>query len=130
MPVLRDIDMFLASREATFIVGPSGCAGKSTSGSILLGHYTLGFGKGDWCSSTNKVCDIYLDAIWFRRHVADVTQLEGPAGVGAQVFNGSTIHWNVTIGAVGSGRPFEDMTRAEGEKACQPTMLEPCASGL
>lgn len=22
------------------------------------------------------------------------------------------------------------MTRAEGEKACQPTMLEPCASGL
>ncbi|KAH0831339.1 P-loop containing nucleoside triphosphate hydrolase protein [Lanmaoa asiatica] len=124
VPVLRDVDMFLPSRETTFIVGPSGC-GKSTIGSILLGYYSPALGKGEVLLDEQDLR--YLDATWVRRHVAGVTQ--GSAGGGAQVFRGS-IHWNVALGAVGSGRCVEDVTRAEVEEACRLAMLEGWVSGL
>ena len=124
MPVLRDVDMFLPSGETTFIVGASGC-GKSTIGSILLGYYTPALGKGEVLLDEQDLR--YLDATWVRQHVAGVTQ--GSAGVGAQVFMGS-IHWNVALGAVGSGRRVEDVTRAEVEEACRLAMLEGWVFGL
>ena len=124
VPVLRDVDMFLPSGETTFIVGPSGC-GKSTIGSILLGYYTPELDNGDVLLDEQDLR--YLDTTWVRRHVAGVTQ--GSAGVGAQVFRGS-IYWNVALGAVGSGRRVEDVTRAEVEEACRLAMLEGWVSGL
>ncbi|KAG8216217.1 P-loop containing nucleoside triphosphate hydrolase protein [Butyriboletus roseoflavus] len=124
VPVLRDVDMFLPSRETTFIVGPSGC-GKSTIGSILLGHYTPALDGGEVLLDEQELR--YLDSTWVRRHVAGVTQ--GSAGVGAQVFRGS-IHWNIALGAVGSGRPVQEVTRAEVEEACQLAMLEAWVLGL
>jgi ATP-binding cassette subfamily B (MDR/TAP) protein 1 len=124
VPVLRDVDMYLPSRETTFIVGPSGC-GKSTLGSVLLGYYTPELGRGEVLLDEQDVR--YLDSTWLRRHVAGVTQ--GSAGVGAQVFRGS-IHWNVALGAVGSGRRAEDVTRAEVEEACRVAMLEGWVLGL
>ncbi|KAF9225024.1 hypothetical protein BS17DRAFT_752105 [Gyrodon lividus] len=124
VPVLRDIDIYLPSRETTFIVGPSGC-GKSTLGSVLLGYYTPDLGKGEVLLDEQDVR--YLDSVWLRRHVAGVTQ--GSAGVGAQAFRGS-IHWNVALGAVGSGRRAEDVTRAEVEEACRVAMLEGWVLGL
>lgn len=124
VPVLRDVDMFLPSRETTFIVGPSGC-GKSTIGSILLGYYTPALGKGEVLLDDQDLR--YLDVAWVRRHVAGVTQ--GSAGVGAQIFRGS-IHWNIALGAVGSGRRVEDVTHAEVEEACRLAMLEEWVSGL
>lgn len=124
VPVLRDVDIFLPSRETTFIVGPSGC-GKSTIGSILLGYYTPALGKGEVLLDEQDLR--YLDASWVRQHVAGVTQ--GSAGVGAQVFRGS-IHWNVALGAVGSGRRVEDVTHAEVEEACRLAMLEGWVMGL
>ncbi|KAF8452773.1 P-loop containing nucleoside triphosphate hydrolase protein [Boletus edulis BED1] len=124
MPVLRNVDIFLPSRETTFIVGPSGC-GKSTIGSILLGYYTPGLGKGEVLLDEQDLR--YLDIAWVRKHVAGVTQ--GSAGVGAQVFRGS-IHWNVALGAAGSGRNVEDVTRVEVEEACRLAMLEGWVLGL
>ncbi|KAF9237819.1 P-loop containing nucleoside triphosphate hydrolase protein [Melanogaster broomeanus] len=124
VPVLREVDLYLPARETTFIVGPSGC-GKSTLGSILLGYYTPELGKGEVLLDEQDVR--YLDSRWLRRHVAGVTQ--GSAGVGAQVFRGS-IHWNVALGAVGSGRRAEDVTREEVEEACRVAMLEGWVWGL
>ena len=124
VPVLRNVDMFLPSHETTFIVGASGC-GKSTIGSILLGYYTPALGKGEVLLDEQDLR--YLDVAWVRKHVAGVTQ--GSAGVGAQVFRGS-IHWNVALGAVGSGRRVEDVTRAEVEEACRLAMLEGWVLGL
>ncbi|KIK97394.1 hypothetical protein PAXRUDRAFT_824978 [Paxillus rubicundulus Ve08.2h10] len=124
VPVLRNVDMYLPSRETTFIVGPSGC-GKSTLGSVLLGYYTPELGRGEVLLDEQDVR--YLDSAWLRRHVAGVTQ--GSAGVGAQVFRGS-IHWNVALGAAGSGRRAEDVTRAEVEEACRVAMLEGWVLGL
>lgn len=124
VPVLRNVDMFLPSRETTFIVGSSG-SGKSTIGSILLGHYTPALGTGEVLLDEQDLR--YLDAAWVQTHVAGVTQ--GSAGVGAQVFKGS-IHWNVALGAVGSGRRVENVTHAEVEEACRLAMLEGWVLGL
>ena len=124
LPVLRNVDMFLPSHETTFVVGPSG-SGKSTIGSILLGYYTPALGKGEVLLDEQDLR--YLDVAWVRKHVAGVTQ--GSAGVGAQVFRGS-VHWNVALGAVGSGRRVEDVTCAEVEEACRLAMLEGWVLGL
>ncbi|KAH7883108.1 P-loop containing nucleoside triphosphate hydrolase protein [Phlebopus sp. FC_14] len=118
VPVIRGVDMYLPSRETTFIVGPSGC-GKSTLGSVLLGHYIPALGKGEVLLDEQDIR--YLDSNWVRRRVAGVTQ--GSAGTGAQVFRGS-VHWNIALGAVGSGRRVEDVSRAEVEEACRVAMLE------
>ena len=57
----------------------------------------------------------YLNVAWVRKHVTGVTQ--GLAGISTQVFRGS-IHWDVALGAVGSGRHIGDMTCAKVEEAC------------
>ena len=124
VPILCGVEMFFPPGETTFVVGPSGC-GKSTIGSILLGYYSPALGKGEVLLDGQDLR--YLDATWVRRHVAGVTQ--GSAGASAQVFRGS-IHWNVALGAVGSGRRAEDVTRAEVEEACRLAMLESWVSGL
>lgn len=115
-PALREVDMYIPARETTFIVGPSGC-GKSTIGSILLGHYV--HAEGELLIDEQDVK--YLDASWLRKHIAGVVQGSGAGS--AQVFHAS-VHWNVALGAVGSGRRIEDVTRTEVEEACRIAMLE------
>lgn len=124
VPVLRNVNIFFPSHETTFIVGSSGC-GKSTIGSILLGYYTPALDNGEVLLDEQDLR--YLDVAWVRKHVAGVTQ--GSAGIGAQVFRGS-VHWNVALGAVGSGRRVEDVTPAEVEEACRLAMLEGWVLGL
>ena len=125
-PVLRGVDMYLPARETTYIVGPSGC-GKSTIGALLLGQYTLSPSEGNGNLLLDEQDMRYLDPIWVRRHVAGVVQ--GSAGQGAQVFRGS-VHWNVALGAVGSGRRVEDVSREEVREACRIAMLEGWINGL
>ncbi|KAG6328892.1 hypothetical protein ID866_10197, partial [Astraeus odoratus] len=121
-PVLHNVDMYLPARETTYIVGSSGC-GKSTIGSLLLGTYTVRSGSGDILLDEQDIR--YLDMAWVRHYVAGVVQ----GSAGAQVFNG-TVHWNVALGAVGSGRRVEDVTREEVVEACRMAMLEGWISGL
>jgi len=124
-PVLSGVNMYLPARETTYIVGPSGC-GKSTIGALLLGQYALpSEGNGNLLLDEQDIR--YLDPTWVRRHVAGVVQ--GSAGQGAQVFRGS-VHWNVALGVVGSGRRVEDVSREEVREACRIAMLEGWVNGL
>ncbi|KAI6120166.1 P-loop containing nucleoside triphosphate hydrolase protein [Pisolithus croceorrhizus] len=117
IPVLHDINMYIPAHETTYIVGPSGC-GKSTIGALLLGQYALAR-VGNPSSRLSSQGDIliddqdmrYLDPTWLRHNVAGVIQ--NSASAGAPVFRG-TIHFNVALGAVGSGRRVEDVSREEG----------------
>ncbi|KAF9237822.1 hypothetical protein BU15DRAFT_75616 [Melanogaster broomeanus] len=68
IPVLREVDMYIPTRETTFIVGPSSC-GKSTLGSIRLGYYAP-----ERRSALDKQDVQYLDSPWLRRRVAGVAQ--------------------------------------------------------
>ena len=124
--VLSDINMYLPARETTYIVGPSGC-GKSTIGALLLGQYAPLPSEGNGNLLLDEQDIRYLDPTWVRRHVAGVVQ--GSAGQGAQVFRGS-VHWNVALGAVGSGRRVEDVSREEVREACRIAMLEGWINGL
>ncbi|KAL4066261.1 P-loop containing nucleoside triphosphate hydrolase protein [Scleroderma yunnanense] len=126
IPVLRGVDMYLPARETTYIVGPSGC-GKSTIGALLLGHYAPSTSDNNGNLLLDEQDIRYLDPSWVRRHVAGVVQ--GSAGQGAQVFRGS-VHWNVALGAVGSGRRVDDVSREEVREACRIAMLEGWVSGL
>ncbi|KAI6039143.1 P-loop containing nucleoside triphosphate hydrolase protein [Pisolithus marmoratus] len=133
MPVLRDIDMYIPAHETTYIVGPSGC-GKSTIGALLLGQYALpraGRPSSQLSSQGDILIDDqdmrYLDPTWLRHHIAGVVQ--NSASAGAPIFHG-TIHFNVALGAVGSGRRVEDVTREEVIEACRMAMLEGWVTGL
>ena len=95
--------------------------------STLLGQYTLSPSEGSGNLLLDEQDMRYLDPIWVRRHVAGVVQ--GSAGQGAQVFRGS-VHWNVALGAVGSGRRVEDVSREEVREACRIAMLEGWINGL
>ncbi|KAI6096138.1 P-loop containing nucleoside triphosphate hydrolase protein [Pisolithus sp. B1] len=133
IPVLHDINMYIPAHETTYIVGPSGC-GKSTIGALLLGQYALAR-VGNPSSRLSSQGDIliddqdmrYLDPTWLRHNVAGVIQ--NSASAGAPVFRG-TIHFNVALGAVGSGRRVEDVSREEVIEACRMAMLEGWVIGL
>lgn len=133
IPALHDINMYIPAHETTYIVGPSGC-GKSTIGALLLGQYALPR-VGNPSSQLSSQGDIliddqdmrYLDPTWLRHNVAGVIQ--NSASAGAPVFYG-TIHFNVALGAVGSGRRVEDVSREEVIEACRMAMLEGWITGL
>lgn len=118
--VLHHITMFLPARETTFIVGSSG-SGKSTVGAILMGIYNPNSG----CVYLDEQDLRYIDDAYASSRIAGVAQ----GASSAPVFPGS-LHENVALGTVGTGKRSEDVSRAEVEEACRVAMLESWAIGL
>lgn len=118
--VLRNLTMFIPAKETTFIVGSSG-SGKSTVGAILMGIYNPNSG----CVYLDQQDVRYIDAAYASSRIAGVAQ----GASSAPVFSGS-LHENVALGTVGTGKRSEDVSRAEVEEACRVAMLESWAIGL
>ncbi|KAF2665239.1 P-loop containing nucleoside triphosphate hydrolase protein [Microthyrium microscopicum] len=68
-PVLRNVDMFFAAGETTFVVGKSG-SGKSTIGQLLLKFYKPS--SGDIDLDGNSILPV--DPAWLRRKILLVEQ--------------------------------------------------------
>jgi len=111
-PVLRDVTIYIAASETTFIVGGSG-SGKSTVAQLLLRMYDVQRGT----ISLDDQDVQYLDTNWTRQHVGAVSQ-------GAILFD-MTVHDNVAMGLAGPGskRRPQDATRGEVIEACQTALL-------
>ncbi|GAA6016228.1 hypothetical protein JCM11491_003775 [Sporobolomyces phaffii] len=116
-PALRDVSLYFAARETTYVVGTSG-SGKSTVGNLLLGLYHTESGQ---IEVDEQGLD-WIDEEWLRSHVACVSQ-------GASVLFDGSIHDNVAIGVVGqlqedgTKRKKEDVTREEVVKACRGALI-------
>jgi ATP-binding cassette subfamily B (MDR/TAP) protein 1 len=67
----------------------------------------------------------YIDGSYASSRIAGVAQ----GASSAPVFSGS-LHENVALGTVGTGKRSEDVSRAEVEEACRVAMLESWAIGL
>ena len=93
------------------VVGQSG-SGKSTVGSLLMGLYVAGAGR---ITLDDQELD-FIDPAWIRSQIAMVSQ-------GSAVLIDGTVHDNVAIGAIGSGRRLEDVTRAEVVAACTAALI-------
>lgn len=116
-PALKNVHLYLASRETTYIVGGSG-SGKSTVGNLLLGLYKPDSGKIEVDEQGLE----WIDEEWLRGHVACVSQ-------GASVIFDGSVHDNVAIGVVGQIRPDgtrrdpKDVTREEVTDACRGALV-------
>lgn len=116
-PALRDVSLYFAARETTFVVGTSG-SGKSTVGSLLMALYRPDSGRVEVDEQGLE----WIDEEWLRGHVACVSQ-------GASVLFDGTIHDNVAVGVVGqlqedgSKRRKEDVTREEVVAACRGALI-------
>ena len=113
LPVLRDVDMYFAAHETTFIVGGSG-SGKSTIAQLLLRMYEPQHGTIELDNQSYA----HLDPQWTQRHVAAVNQ-------GCMLFDVS-VHDNVAMGLLGGGegtRTYAHATRAEVVSACRVALL-------
>jgi ATP-binding cassette, subfamily B (MDR/TAP), member 1 len=111
-PVLKDVTIYIAASETTFIVGGSG-SGKSTIAQLLLRMYDIQRGT----ISLDDQDVQYLDTDWTRQHIGAISQ-------GAILFD-MTVHDNVAMGLAGPGskRRPEDATRREVIEACQTALL-------
>lgn len=115
-PALKNVHLYLAAKETTYIVGGSG-SGKSTVGNLLLGLYRPE-------SGTIEVDEQGLDWIddeWLRGHVACVSQ-------GASVIFDGTVHDNIAIGVVGQIQP--DGTRRDPKDVKREEVIEACRGAL
>ncbi|GAA5977439.1 hypothetical protein JCM10908_004980 [Rhodotorula pacifica] len=116
-PALRDVNLYFAARETTYVVGTSG-SGKSTVGALLLGLYGLKSGRVEVDEQGLE----WIDEDWLRTHVACVSQ-------GASVLFEGTVHDNVAIGVVGqlqedgSTRSVQEVSREEVIAACRVALL-------
>ncbi|GEM10173.1 pheromone transporter [Rhodotorula toruloides] len=116
-PALRDVSLYFAARETTYIVGTSG-SGKSTVGSLLMALYRPDLGRIEVDEQGLE----WIDEDWLRGHVACVSQ-------GASVLFDGTIHDNVAVGVVGqlqedgTKRRKEDVTREEVIAACRGALI-------
>lgn len=116
-PALKDVSLYLAARETTYIVGGSG-SGKSTVGSLLLGMYRPEEGRVEVDEQGLE----WIDEDWLRSHVACVSQ-------GASVIFDGTVHDNVAIGVVGqlredgTKRTAKDVSREEVTAACRGALI-------
>jgi len=116
-PALRNVSLYFAARETTYVVGISG-SGKSTVGNLLLGLYKAETGQ---IEVDEQGLD-WIDEEWLRSHVACVSQ-------GASVLFDGNIHDNVAIGVVGqiredgTKRKMEDVTREEVVAACRGALI-------
>lgn len=116
-PALRDVSLYFAARETTYVVGSSG-SGKSTVGCLLLGLYGLSSGRVEIDEQGLE----WIDEEWLRGHVACVSQ-------GASVLIEGTVHENIAIGVVGqlqedgTSRSVQDVARDEVIAACRAALL-------
>ncbi|GAA5982821.1 hypothetical protein JCM11641_004636 [Rhodosporidiobolus odoratus] len=116
-PALKDVSLYFAARETTYVVGTSG-SGKSTVGQLLLGLYKAEQGRIEVDEQGLE----WIDEEWLRGHVACVSQ-------GASVLFDGTIHDNVAVGVVGqlqedgSRRRQQDVTREEVVAACRGALI-------
>ncbi|GAA6014293.1 hypothetical protein JCM10207_005411 [Rhodosporidiobolus poonsookiae] len=114
---LRDVSLYFAARETTYVVGTSG-SGKSTVGQLLLGLYRAEQGRVE----VDEQGLDWIDEEWLRGHVACVSQ-------GASVLFDGTIHDNVAVGVVGqlqedgSRRKPKDVSRDEVIAACRGALI-------
>ncbi|GAA5909077.1 hypothetical protein JCM6882_001182 [Rhodosporidiobolus microsporus] len=116
-PALKDVSLYFAARETTYVVGTSG-SGKSTVGQLLLGLYKAESGRVEVDEQGLE----WIDEEWLRGHVACVSQ-------GASVLFDGTIHDNVAVGVVGqlqddgTRRRQEDVSRDEVVAACRGALI-------
>ncbi|BGP18098.1 hypothetical protein JCM10213_004752 [Rhodosporidiobolus nylandii] len=116
-PALKDVSLYFAARETTYVVGTSG-SGKSTVGQLLLGLYKPDSGRVEVDEQGLE----WIDEDWLRGHVACVSQ-------GASVLFDGTIHDNVAVGVVGqlqedgTRRRQEDVSREEVVAACRGALI-------
>lgn len=110
VPVLRDVSVFLPAHETTFIVGGSG-SGKSTLSQLLLHMYEPTSGQLLFEDNPLNL----IDEDWIRLHVASVTQ--------DCILFDMTVHDNVAMGLVGSGRTPGDASRDEVVAACRAALM-------
>lgn len=118
-PALKAVNLYLAARETTYIVGGSG-SGKSTVGNLLLGLYHIQAADGK--IEVDEQGLEWIDQEWLRGHIACVSQ-------GASVIFDGSVHDNVAIGVVGqllpdgSRRDPSTVTREEVIQACRGALV-------
>ncbi|KAH8833741.1 P-loop containing nucleoside triphosphate hydrolase protein [Flagelloscypha sp. PMI_526] len=110
VPVLLDVSIYLPANEMTFVVGSSG-SGKSTLSQLLLHMYAPG--EGVILLEDHPLH--LLDKEWVRQHVASVSQ--------DCILFDMSVHDNVAMGLVGSGRRPEDVSREDVINACRAALI-------
>ena len=71
VPVLKDVSIYLAAQDTTFIVGSSG-SGKSTIAHLLQRLYQVPQGSGMFSLDDQDLA--YCDEAWSRDHISSVSQ--------------------------------------------------------
>ncbi|KAI0703024.1 P-loop containing nucleoside triphosphate hydrolase protein [Cytidiella melzeri] len=121
MPVLRNVNIYLAAQDTTFIVGSSG-SGKSTIAHLLQRMYDISKGCG-MISLDNQDLS-YCDEDWSRDHISSVSQ--------TCILFDMTVHENVAMGLAGpwSRRRPESVKRSEVENVCRAALMHDFICGL
>lgn len=114
IPVLRDVSIYMAAQDTTFIVGSSG-SGKSTIVHLLQRMYDVPRECGMITLDDQDLA--YCDEAWSRENISSVSQ--------TCILFDMTVHDNVAMGLAGpwSRRDPETVTRAEVERVCRAALM-------